>query len=104
MNKVASKLTLLAGALAVSCLFAAPTLRAADEKVDPKVQAAADRQAKHDADVLKKYDKNGNGILDPEEQALLQANQEKMRVLREAKKKKAADRATAAPKPVDGTK
>ncbi|HVU34943.1 MAG TPA: hypothetical protein VHE61_16030 [Opitutaceae bacterium] len=67
---------------------------------DEVAKQQADAKAKHDAAVLKKYDKNANGVLDPDEAAANQANVEKMRALREAKAKKAAERAqSAAPTP-----
>ena len=96
MNTSASKLTLLVSALAVSSLFATPAVRGADAQADVAAQKAAAQKAKHDALVLQKYDKNHNGVLDPEEQAAKQANDDKMRALREAKKRKQEERAKAA--------
>jgi hypothetical protein len=93
MNTSASKLALFLSALAVSSLFITPVVRAADDPADAKAQKAAAQKAKHDAEVLKKYDKNGNGVLDPDEQAAKQANDDKMKALRDAKKRKAEERA-----------
>jgi chromosome segregation ATPase len=58
--------------------------------LDPEEQAkeTAELKAKHDAAVLKKYDKNHNGVLDADEAATLQANEQKMQALRDAKNKK----------------
>jgi hypothetical protein len=84
MKKLSSKLTLLASVLAVACMFTVPTVRAADEKAD--AAAKAEKKAKRDAENLKKYDKNGNGKLDPDEEALMKADMEKAKA--EKKKKK----------------
>lgn len=84
MNKFTSKVTLLASVLAVAGLFLAPAARAADEKAD--AAAKAEKKAKKDAADLKKYDKNGNGKLDPDEEAALKADAEKAKA--EKKKKK----------------
>ena len=80
MKKLTSKLTLLASVLAVACMFTVPAVRAADD-----AEKAAKKKAKQEAD-LKKYDKNGNGKLDPDEEAALKADVEKMKA--EKKKKK----------------
>ena len=85
MKKLSSKLTLLAGVLAVACMFTVPTVRAADEKAD--AAAKAEMKAKRDAANLKKYDKNGNGKLDADEEAAMKADMEKMK----AEKKKKAE-------------
>jgi 2,3-bisphosphoglycerate-independent phosphoglycerate mutase len=84
MNKTPAKLTLLASALAASFLFAAPMLRAedttapaAETKTEKTVDKKAERKAKHEAEMLKKYDKNGNGVLDPDELAAMKADQDK---------------------------
>ena len=96
MKTSASKIALLVSALAASCLLATPAVRGADAQPDAKAQKAAAQKAKHDALVLQKYDKNHNGVLDPDELARKQANDERMRALREAKQRKAAERAKAA--------
>ena len=79
MKKPAFKLALLAGTLAIACLAAAPAVRAAD-----KDDAA--KKAKRHADLLKKYDKNGNGKLDPDEEAAMKADLAKAKAGREKKK------------------
>ena len=84
MTKLTSKLTLIVGALAIACLFTTPVVRAADEKDAAAVKA--EKKAKKDAENLKKYDKNGNGKLDPDEEAALKADQEKAKAERKKKK------------------
>ncbi len=75
MPKLISKLALATAALAIACVFAAPIVRAADEKAD--AAAKAEKKKKRDEETIKKYDKNGNGRLDPNEEAALKADQEK---------------------------
>lgn len=79
MKKPASKLILIASMFAVACTLTVPALRAADD--DAKAEK---KKKKMEAD-LKKYDKNGNGKLDPDEEAALKADVEKAKA---AKKKK----------------
>ncbi len=80
MKKPASKLTLIASVLAVACMMAVPAVQAADD-----AEKAAKKAKKAEAD-LKKYDKNANGKLDPDEEAALKADVEKAKA--EKKKKK----------------
>jgi hypothetical protein len=85
MKKPASKLTLIAGLLAIACTLTVPAVRAADDKKDdPAVKA--EKKAKRDAEMQKKYDKNQNGKLDPDEEAAMKADMEKAKA--EKKKKK----------------
>ena len=63
---------------------------------DEAAKYEADQKAKHDATVLKKYDRNGNGVLDPEELAVKQKNDEKMQAMRDARAKKTAAKGAAA--------
>ena len=72
MNKPASRLTLLAGVLATACVLTVPPAHGAndDGKADKKKKAEAD---------LKKYDKNANGKLDPDEEAAMKADAEKQK-------------------------
>jgi len=88
MKKLASKLTLLASILAIACLFTAPVLRAQadDAAKTEKADKKADKKAKHEAEMLKKYDKNGNGKLDPDEEAAMKADMAKAKAEKEAKK------------------
>ena len=72
MKSPVSKLGLLVCAIAVGTAFAVPAMHAAD-----------DAKKKKEAD-LKKYDKNGNGKLDPDEKAAMEADLKKQ----EQKKKK----------------
>ncbi len=80
MKKTASKLTLIATMFAAAFVFAAPALRAADD-----AEKAAKKKKMEDA-ALKKYDKNGNGKLDPDEVAAQKADQEKKKKEKETKK------------------
>ena len=86
MKKLSTKLTLLASAFAVACVFTVPALRAADD-----AEKAAKKKAKQEAD-LKKYDVNKNGKLDPEEEAAMKADQAKAKAEKEAKKKAADEK------------
>jgi capsule polysaccharide export protein KpsE/RkpR len=79
MKKPASKLTLIASMLAVAFAVMAPVAQAADD-----AEKAAKKAKKAAAD-LKKYDKNANGKLDPDEEAALKADVEKAKA--EKKKK-----------------
>ena len=81
MKKPASKIALIVGALAIACMFTVPAVRAAND-----AEKAA-KKAKRDADNLKKYDKNGNGKLDPDEEAAMKADQAKAKAETEKKKK-----------------
>jgi capsule polysaccharide export protein KpsE/RkpR len=66
--------------LAVACMLTVPALHAADSDAEK-----AAKKAKKAAADLKKYDKNGNGKLDPDEEAAMKADQEKAKA--EKKKK-----------------
>ena len=77
MKKPASKLILIAGMLAIACMLTVPAVHAASD------DAKAEKKKKAD---LKKYDKNANGKLDPDEEAALKADAEKKKA--EKKKKK----------------
>ena len=81
MNKLSSKVTLLASVLAVAGMFIVPSLRAADD-----AEKAA-KKAKRVAENLKKYDKNGNGKLDADEEAAMKADMEKAKAKKAAEKK-----------------
>lgn len=89
MKKLASKLTLLAGALAIAGTFTVPIVRAAAEKPDAAARAEkkAKREAK-DAEDLKKYDVNHNGKLDDDEKAAMKADEDKARADKKDKKDK----------------
>ena len=78
MKIPASKLILAASLFAVACAFTLPTVQAADD-----AEKAAKKKKKEEAD-LKKYDKNANGKLDPDEKAALEADVKKAK---EKKKK-----------------
>jgi hypothetical protein len=81
MKNTASKLILAASICALVVAFAAPPLRAADEKKQPPLDPEA-----------KKYDRNANGKLDPDEEAAMKADQAKARAEKEREKKKEAER------------
>jgi hypothetical protein len=85
MKKPASKLTLIASLLAVAGFFAVPAIHAAESKDEAAVKA--EKKAKRDAENLKKYDKNGNNKLDPDEEAAMKADQAKAKAEKEKKKK-----------------
>jgi hypothetical protein len=79
MKTPASKLILAASLFALACAFTLSTAQAADD-----AEKAARKKKKEEAD-LKKHDKNGNGKLDPDEKAALEAEVKKAK---EEKKKK----------------
>jgi len=83
MKKPASRIILVVGLFAVACGFAAPALRAADTDAEK----AAKKKQKEEA-ALKKYDKNGNGKLDPDEKAAMEADLKKARDAKQKKKEK----------------
>jgi hypothetical protein len=83
MKQIAKTLTSLAAATLIACMFSTPSLRAADEK------EAKDKKSKEpvvtDA-VLKKYDANKNGKLDPAEEAAWKADLAKEKAEKKEKK------------------
>jgi hypothetical protein len=80
MKKPASKLTLIAGMLAVACMLTVPAVHAASD--DAKAEK---KKKKAEAD-LRKYDKNANGKLDPDEEAARKADVEKQKSEKKRKK------------------
>ena len=74
MKKPASKLILIASLLAVAGMLTVPAARAADDEA-----AKAEKKKKKAEGDLKKYDKNANGKLDPDEEAALKADVEKQK-------------------------
>ena len=78
MKIPAPKFILITGMLALACMFTVPALQAADDKAEKKAKKAQ-------AD-LKKYDKNANGKLDPDEEAALKADVEKQKADKKKKK------------------
>ena len=72
MKNPASKLTLIIGLFALGVLAA--TAIAAERRDEAPAKS---EKAKQDAENLKKYDKNGNGKLDPDEEAAMKADQAK---------------------------
>lgn len=71
---------LLAGVVLAVGVVALPALRAAEQR---KAGTRQEQGTRGD-DALKKYDKNGNGKLDPDEEAAMKADQERAK---RAKKK-----------------
>jgi hypothetical protein len=80
MKKPAPKTILIASLLAVAGMLTVPALHAADD-----AEKAAKKAKKAEAD-LKKYDKNANGKLDPDEEATRKADVDRQKA--EKKKKK----------------
>jgi len=74
MTRTPIKLALIAGALLVLGALALPALRAAENR---KGNTSQEEQKKRGDDALRKYDKNGNGKLDPDEEAAMKADEEK---------------------------
>jgi spore coat protein CotF len=79
MKILTARNILLITSLMVAGMVTTPALRAADDK--------AEKKAKRDAANLKKYDKNGNGKLDPDEEAQMKADQAKAKEAKKAKGK-----------------
>lgn len=91
MKTPVSKLITLAGAVALALAFTSMAARA-EETASPGKKA--DREAKKESAALKKFDANGNGVLDPDEQAARKASEDKARSDRAEKRKaRAAERA-----------
>jgi hypothetical protein len=88
MKKLTAKITLLASALAIVGLFTAPALRAQGDDATTK---KAEKKAKKEAEILAKYDKNHNGVLDPDEKAAYEADVAKAKAEKKEKKEKKAD-------------
>jgi hypothetical protein len=82
MNTLPRKLRTAGMFLLLAMIAAIPALRAASEKADKKNE----QKAKPDAEALRRYDKNGDGKLDPDEQAAMLADENK------AKAEKAKDK------------
>lgn len=83
MKNTASKLTLIASLLALAFAFAAPVARAADDDA----AKAEKKKKKMEAD-LKKYDKNANGKIDADEDAVRKSDMAKAKAAKDAKKNK----------------
>ena len=85
MKKLTAKITLLASVMAVAGFFTAPALRAQTD--DAAAKTKAEKKAKREAEILAKYDKNHNGVLDPDEKAAYEADQAKAKAEKKEKKK-----------------
>ncbi|MDO8539924.1 MAG: hypothetical protein Q7S40_05735 [Opitutaceae bacterium] len=73
MKKLTSRLAWLVIALVVAGAFVVPAVHAAEKTAEQKSEG----KKKKDAEDLQKYDKNKNGVLDPDEKAEMKADQEK---------------------------
>jgi hypothetical protein len=71
MKNPASRRTLFAGLIAVACIVTVSVLRAASD------DAAAEKKKEKDQADLRKYDRNANGKLDPDEEAARRADVER---------------------------
>ena len=67
MKHLVSRTTLFVSAFAVSSLFAASMVQAANEGLSAAAKKMEQHQARRELSALKKYDANGNGMLDPQE-------------------------------------
>lgn len=76
--KTTPRFVLAAAALVIAWVGAAPLLRAAEErKGGPRSEKSDGRGSPADSEALRKYDRNGNGKLDPDEEAAMKADREK---------------------------
>jgi hypothetical protein len=83
MKRLSPKLVLCASAVALAFFAVGPMARAADGK--SKSGGGSERK-KHDDETLRRYDRNANGKLDPDEEAARKADEE--RAKNDGKKKK----------------
>lgn len=83
MKNKSSKIVLFTSLLALAGMFAAPAVRAQGDDA-----AKAEKKAKREAEMLKKYDTNHDGKLDDAEKAAMKADQDKAKAERKAKKEK----------------
>ncbi len=74
MKHLVSRMTLVVSAFAVSSLLAASAVQAASEGLSPAAKKMEQRQARRELAAVKKYDANGNGMLDPQEVAAQKAD------------------------------
>jgi hypothetical protein len=84
MKTPAPRLVAIASAMAVVSMLALSAYGA--DKEDP-----AAKKSKRDAEILRKYDKNGNGKLDPDEEAAMKADQARAKAPKKKKKEKDGD-------------
>lgn len=73
MKHQVSRTILFVSAFAVSSLFAASMVQAANEGLSAAAKKMEQRQARRELAALKQYDANGNGVLDPQEAAAKKA-------------------------------
>jgi hypothetical protein len=89
MKHPALRFVFLAGVVAFACAVSAPLIRAAEQKSGsggPKTE----RKTEQDDEALRKHDRNGNGKLDPDEEAALKAEQEKAKSDQKKKERRGA--------------
>ena len=88
--KIPSQKKVLVSSLLLLGLALVAPARAADEKSE----AAAERKAHREAEVLKKYDSNHDGRLDDSEKAAKKADKDRIRAEHEAKKREKEEKKT----------
>lgn len=81
MKKLTPRLVLAAGATALALVAVVPLVRAASDKSN----SGGGEKKKHDEETLRRYDRNSNGKLDPDEEAALKADREKAKSERKKK-------------------
>jgi hypothetical protein len=74
MKQLISKITLWVTVLAAGSLLAASSARAQSEGISAAAKKLEKREARRELAALKKYDANGNGMLDPNEIAAKKAD------------------------------
>lgn len=74
MKQFVSRITLLVSVFAVSSLLPASSAQAQNEGISAAAKKMEQRQARRELSALKKYDVNGNGVLDPQEAAAKKAD------------------------------
>ncbi len=85
MKKTPSKILIISSLFALLCAFAAPAVRAEDSGEKDKAAEKAAKKAKHEAEILAKYDLNKDGKLDDAEKAALKADEDKAKAEHKAK-------------------
>jgi hypothetical protein len=74
MKHVVSKITLFVSVFAVGSLLTAPAVHAENEGITAAAKKLEKREVRRELSALKKYDANGNGMLDPQEAAAKKAD------------------------------
>ncbi len=76
MQRRDRRIALIAGALALAVLALTATAGAAQEKSGSRKD---DKKSTVSAEALQKYDRNGNGKLDPDEEAAMRADEARLK-------------------------